>query len=77
MKAELGIVLYCACQSVFIFIYRPNQVAEKVAARIAENFGETAIVMVITTRGLDEYERISQMSYWSLSNFDFTFPSGG
>lgn len=26
--------------------YRPNQVAEKVAARISENFSEAAIVMV-------------------------------
>ncbi|CAL8351276.1 unnamed protein product [Merluccius merluccius] len=30
--------------------FRPNQVAEKVAARIAENFGETAIVMVDNSR---------------------------
>ncbi|CAL8404151.1 unnamed protein product [Boreogadus saida] len=30
--------------------FRPNQVAEKVAARIAENFGETAIVMVDSNR---------------------------
>lgn len=30
--------------------FRPNQVAEKVAARIAENFGETAIVMVDSSR---------------------------
>lgn len=30
--------------------YRPNQVAEKVAARIAENFSETAIVMVDNSR---------------------------
>lgn len=27
-------------------LYRPNQVAEKVAARISENFSEAAIVMV-------------------------------
>ena len=44
-----------------LLFYRPNQVAEKVAARIAENFGETAIVMVIITRGLDNAQRISQV----------------
>ena len=34
-----------------VFSCRPNQVAEKVAARISENFSEAAIVMVIIYNG--------------------------
>lgn len=68
----MSFILYCAIQSVCLF-YRPNQVAEKVAARIAENFGEAAIVMVMSTRRLDEAQCISLMSILSPSNFLYIF----
>lgn len=38
--------LLCDVVGRALLLYRPNQVAEKVAARISENFSEAAIVMV-------------------------------